>query len=163
MKSIFSPKSNFKFYKMSTVIKSREPKHMWSRVEITLVTKAYLDGKSVSEAHLLVPDIKIKSVKMKYANCLYLDKGAVKSALKNVTKSNTDVWNELKAARTAPDVDEVAETEPDYWDEKLEEDGETYFMCAGTCGRVMHYEDTNQFQMCGRCEYESEKKGRRKK
>jgi hypothetical protein len=55
------------------------------------------------------------------------------------------------------------ETEFDSWDEELEEDGETYFMCAGTCGRVMHYEDTNEFQMCGRCEYEkAKKKGRRK-
>ena len=52
------------------------------------------------------------------------------------------------------------ETDSDSWDEVLEEDGETYFMCTGTCKRVMHYEDTNEFQMCGRCEHF--KKGRRK-
>ena len=42
----------------------------------------------------------------------------------------------------------------DEWDEKLVEDGETYFMCSGTCNRVMHYEDTNGEGMCGRCEDE---------
>jgi len=53
----------------------------------------------------------------------------------------------------------VSCSEPDPWCEVLEEDGETYFMCEGTCGRVMHYEDTNQFQMCGRCEKDTQKKG----
>ena len=147
---------------MNITNKSRELKHMWSRDENTLVTRCYLDGKSVGEAHLLVPHIKINSVKMKYANCLYLDKGPIKTALKNISKEHQDVWNELKAALTAPDVDEVAETESGYWDEVLEEDGETYFMCSGICGRVMHYEDTNEFQMCGRCERDTQKKGRRK-
>jgi hypothetical protein len=40
------------------------------------------------------------------------------------------------------------------WDEDLVEDGETYFVCLGTCNRVMHYEDTNGEGMCGRCEDE---------
>jgi hypothetical protein len=161
MKSIFSPKSNFKFYKMSNTIKSREPNHMWTRDEIALVATAYLDGKSVKEAHALVPEIKITSVKTKYADCLHLDK-SVNRRFKNVSKVLEEVLNELKSARTKPDVDEVAEPEPSGWDEEPEEDGETYFMCEGTCGRVMHYEDTNEFQMCGRCEHESQKKGRRK-
>jgi hypothetical protein len=52
------------------------------------------------------------------------------------------------------------ETDSDSWDEVLEEDGENYFMCSGICGRIMHYEDTNEFQMCGRCEHFG--KGRRK-
>jgi hypothetical protein len=56
-------------------------------------------------------------------------------------------------------LDGVSCSEPDPWGEVLEEDGETYFMCEGTCRRVMHYEDTNQFQMCGRCENDTQKKG----
>ena len=144
---------------MSTTIKSREPNHIWTRNEIVLVTTAYLDGKSVKEAHTLVPEIKITSVKNKYESCVLLERGAIK---KNVTSSHKDVWDELKAAREAPDVDEVAKSEPSGWDEELEEDGETYFMCQGTCGRVLHYEDTNEFQMCGTCEYASQKKGRKK-
>ena len=39
-------------------------------------------------------------------------------------------------------------------EEVLVEDGETYFMCVGTCNRVMHYEDTNGEGVCGRCEEE---------
>jgi hypothetical protein len=144
---------------MSTTIKSREPNHMWTRNEIVLVTTAYLDGKSVNEAHALVPEIKITSVKNKYESCVFLEK---KTRFKNVTSSHKDVWDELKASRAVPDVDEVAKPEPGGWDEEPEEDGETYFMCEGTCGRVMHYEDTNEFQMCGRCEHDTQKKGRRK-
>ena len=141
---------------MSITIKSREPNHIWTRNEIVLVTTAYLDGKSVNEAHSLVPKIKITSVKNKYESCVFLERGVVK---KNVTSSHKDVWDELKAARAAPDVDETAMPEPN---EESEEDGETYFMCEGTCGRVLHYEDTNEFQMCGTCEYASQKKGRKK-
>jgi L-rhamnose mutarotase len=140
---------------MNTIAKTRENNHRWTRDENILITRAYLDGKSVSEAQLLVPDIKINSVRMKYANCLYLDKGSVRTALKNVSKEHEAVWNEIKEEKKEQDVS-------DYWDEKLEEDGETYFMCAGICGRVMHYEDTNEFQMCGRCEHDMQKKGRRK-
>jgi hypothetical protein len=138
---------------MSTTIESR---HVWTRDELILVTRAYLDGESVEKVAQLVPDIKISSVKNKYDACVYLDK---KKRFKNVTSSHNDVWNDLKASRTVPDIDEVSKPEPDGWGEILEEDGETYFMCEGTCRRILHYEDTNEFQMCGKCEF---KKGCRK-
>jgi len=35
-----------------------------------------------------------------------------------------------------------------------EEDGESYFMCTGTCKRVCHYEDTDADGMCGTCQYQ---------
>ena len=38
-----------------------------------------------------------------------------------------------------------------YWSDDHEEDGETYNMCTGTCGRVCHYEDTDGEGMCGKC------------
>ena len=144
-----------------------QSKHIWSREETSLVTRAYLDGKSIQQAHHLVPDIKLTSVKMKYANCLYLDKGPVQTALKNFSKMHADVWNELKCALTVPDVEAVSTIEDQgssgYWSEDHEEDGETYNMCTGTCRRVCHYEDTDAEGMCGKCQYESQRKGGRRK
>ena len=121
---------------MSTAITTTVSKHTWSREEITLVTRAFLEGKSVKEAHLLVPDIKLNSVKQKYTTCASLDK-------KNMTKLHQEVWDELKAALSVPDVDEES-SEYDVWGDKIpKEDGETYFTCTGICGIVLHYEDTD--------------------
>ena len=39
-------------------------KHIWSKDETTLVTRAYLEGKTVEEAHFLVPNIKLTSLKI---------------------------------------------------------------------------------------------------
>lgn len=128
-------------------------KHIWSKDETTLVTRAYLEGKTVEEAHLLVPNIKLSSLKMKYANCLYLDKGPVRLALKNYSKIHKDIWDELKPALTVPDVDEEA-SEYDAWCVKIpEEDGEIYFKCTGICNKVLHYEDTDGEGMCGTCQF----------
>lgn len=132
-----------------------QPKHAWSREETTLVTRAYLEGKSTQQAHHLVPDIKLSSVKMKYANCLYLDKGPVHLALKNYSKMHKDVWDELKSALEIPDVEAestIEDTGTGYWDD-AEEDGETYNKCSGTCGRVCHYEETDGDGMCGKCQH----------
>jgi hypothetical protein len=151
-------------------------KHIWSKDETVAVTRCYLNGKSIQEAHLLVPNIKLSSLKMKYANCLYLDKGAGPLALKNYCKMHKDVWDELKDALTVPDVEsestiddeestiEDEETvEYDAWGDKIhKEDGETYFKCTGTCNKVLHYEDTDGEGMCGKCQYENEKKGKSK-
>ena len=141
---------------------TNQSKHIWSREETTLVTRCYLEGKTIQTAHNLVPNIKIASVKMKYANCLYLEKGQVQNALKNVSKMHEDVWNELKSALTIPDVDTEStcevETSYGYWSEDHEEDGETYNLCSGICGRVYHYEDTDGEGMCGKCQFNLSKK-----
>ena len=150
-----------RYYKMNY-----SNKHIWSKSETVAVTRCYLDGKTIQQAHLLVPDIKLTSLKMKYANCLYLDKGSVPLALKNCSKMHKDVWEELKGALTVPDVEAESTIEDEgtgYWSEDQEEDGETYFMCTGTCGRVCHYEDTDGEGMCGKCQYENEKKGKNRR
>jgi hypothetical protein len=140
-------------------------KHIWTRDDTVLVTRCYLEGKTFQETHLIMPNIKLYSLKTKFANCKYLDKKNEKSRfeIKNVSKMHQDVWNELKGALTVPDVDaaSVAEERSGSWSEDHEEDDETYFMCAGTCNRVCHYEDTNEFGMCGKCEFKSQKKNRK--
>lgn len=141
--------------KMSTAIITAVSKHTWSREETTLVTRAFLDGKSIEEARKLVPNIKLTSVKQKYTTCASLNK-------KNMTKLHQDVWDELKAALAVPDVEAVSTVEDQgYWSEDREEDDETYFKCTGTCGRVCHYEETNGEGMCGKCEFHLSKSRRK--
>ena len=145
---------------MSTAI-TTVSKHSWSREEITLVTRAFLEGKTVKEAHSLVPDIKLTSVKQKYTTCASLDRKKANC----VTKMHLDVWTELKTALAVPDVETVSTVEDQgssgYWSDEPEEDGETYFKCTGTCGKVMHYEETDGEGMCGNCQF-SLSKSRRK-
>ena len=150
---------------MSTIA-NKQSKHTWSREEIALVTRAYLEGKSIQEAHNLVTNIKLPSLKQKYATCASLDK----KKENGVTKIHKDVWDELKSALTVPDVEEVSVPEPEedqgsggYWSEENEEDGENYFMCTGTCGKVCYYEDTDGEGMCGTCQFESQRKGGKRK
>ena len=140
-------------------------KQIWSRDDTVLVTRCYLEGKSLQETHLIMPDIKLYSLKIKFAGCLYLDKKDSKTriAIKNVSKLHQDVWDELKEALATPVPEDVSvpEDASGSWSDDHEEDGETYFMCAGSCDRVCHYEDTNEFGMCGKCEYKSQKNCRK--
>ena len=147
-------------------------KQIWSRDDTVLVTRCYLEGKSLQETHLIMPNIKLYSLKTKFANCVYLDKrdkrdDRTRFEIKNVAKTHLDVWNELKEALAVPVPEAVSVAEgwsddPEGWSDDHEEDGETYFMCAGSCDRVCHYEDTNEFGMCGKCEHKTQKKNNRK-
>jgi len=145
---------------MSTAI-TTVSKHTWSREEITLVTRAFLEGKSVKEAHSLVPDIKLNSVKQKYTTCASLDK----KKASGVTKLHQEVWDELKTALAVPDVEAISTVEDQgssgYWSDEHEEDGETYFKCTGICGKVLHYEDTDGEGMCGKCQFNFSKSRRK--
>ena len=144
---------------MSTAI-TTVSKHTWSREETTLVTRAFLEGKSVKEAHSLVPDIKLNSVKQKYTTCASLDR----KKASGVTKMHLDVWDELKTALAVPDVEAESTIEDHgssgYWSDEPEEDGENYFKCTGTCGKVLYYEDTDGEGMCGNCQFNLQKKGK---
>jgi hypothetical protein len=139
---------------------NKEPKQIWSRDDTFLVTRCYLDGKSLQETHLIMPNIKLTTLKTKLASCLYLDKNDSKTrfALKNVSKMHQDVWDELKGALAVPDVEVASVAEEGSEPSEEKEDGEKYFMCTGSCDRVCHYEDTNEHGMCGKCEYKIQKK-----
>lgn len=133
--------------------------HIWTRNETEILTRAFLDKKSTNEIQGLLPDIKLTSIKLKLTNCSYLEKN---STNKTVSKMHRDVWSELTSAFAVPDVDETSNSEYDAWGDKIpEEDGEEYFKCTGTCGKVKHYEDTDDLGMCGICQLKSVQKKRK--
>ena len=135
--------------------------HIWTRNETEILTRAFLDKKSANEIQGLLPDIKLSSIKLKLTNCSYLEQS---SSNKTVSKMHKDVWTELTSAFAVQDVDEtsVAESEYDAWGDKIpQEDGEEYFKCTGTCGKVKHYEETDEFGMGGMCQYKSTQKKRK--
>jgi len=133
--------------------------HIWTRNETEILTRAFLDKKSANEIQGLLPDIKLSSIKLKLTNCSYLEKS---SSNKTVSKMHQDIWTELTAAFAVQDVDEASVAEYDAWGDKIpEEDGEEYFKCTGTCGKVKHYEETDEFGMCGMCQLKSTKKKRK--
>jgi hypothetical protein len=62
----------------------------------------------------------------------------------------------LPISFAVPDVDETSNSDPEYdaWGDKIpEEDGEEYFKCTGPCGKVKHYEETDDLGMCGMCQH----------
>jgi hypothetical protein len=133
--------------------------HIWTRNQTEILTRAFLDKKSPNEIQGLLPDIKLSSIKLKLTNCSYLEKS---STNKTVSKMHQDVWSELTSAFAVPDVDETSISEYDAWGDKIpEEDGEEYFKCTGTCGKVKHYEDTDDLGMCGTCQVKSLQKKRK--
>ena len=133
--------------------------HIWTRNETEILTRAFLDKKSTNEIQSLLPNIKLSSIKLKLTNCSYLEKS---STNKTVSKMHQDVWSELTTAFAVQDVDETSTSEYDAWGDKIpEEDGEEYFKCTGTCGKVKHYEDTDEFGMCGTCQFKSAQKKRK--
>ena len=136
--------------------------HIWTRNETEILTRAFLDKKSINEIQELLPDIKVSSIRLKLTNCSYLEKN---SSNKTVSKMHQDVWNKLTSAFALPDVDEISiieNTEYDAWGDKIpQEDGEEYFKCTGTCGKVKHYEDTDDLGMCGTCQMKTVQKKRK--
>ncbi len=130
---------------MSTL---KEPKHVWTKEENYLVTLSYLKQTPLENVCLLVPNIKKKSVKMKYSNCLFLEQGQVRSALKNCSKMHKEIFAELQAQNLESVI------EPEFksgWEEDVE-DGEIYFKCTGVCNRICHFEDTDWEGKCGKCQ-----------
>ena len=130
--------------------------HIWTRKETEVLTRAFLDKKSINEIQELLPNIKVSSIKLKLTYCSYLEKT---TANKSVSKMHQDVWSELTSAFAVPDVDEtsiIEYSDPEYdaWGDKIpEEDGEEYFKCTGPCGKVKHYEETYDLGMCGMCQH----------
>ena len=191
MKSIFSPKSNLKFYKMSLnnnsnfegveVMYAIDPAKLIRVFNIPehLIQQATFHCEKCGIRQNLTQDMADSDkLKTKYSpdNTFgkYIAMSCFSEKCRKIQKEELEIameWHRLNridrqvmAVLDMPDPfskkEKERETDSDSWDEVLEEDGETYFMCTGTCKRVMHYEDTNEFQMCGRCEHF--KKGRRK-
>jgi hypothetical protein len=136
-------------------------KHTWTKEENTIVSSCYLDGMKIQDVYQFAPNIKPKSIKMKYSNCLFLDKGQVHSALKNCSKMHKEVFYNLLAERNQLNLTKAVDPNAlNTQNEEEEEDGETYFKCTGICERVFHYEDSDEDGMCGTCYYKINKSNR---
>ena len=69
------------------------PKHTWSISDDRICAYLYLRGAPFQDAHRLLPHIPIRSIKMKFQNCLFLDKGNIKNSLSNCSKQNIRMFN----------------------------------------------------------------------
>jgi hypothetical protein len=71
-------------------------KHKWTEVETRFTTLGYLNNVDPKVISKVLPNIPLNSIKMKYQNCLFLDKGDIHSSLCNYSKLHYEVWNSIK-------------------------------------------------------------------
>lgn len=76
--------------------KPKQPKHTWLEEEDRICAYLYLHGKPFHDAHRLLPHIHIASIKMKFQNCLFLDKGKVKGSMAHYSKQNVRMFTEQR-------------------------------------------------------------------
>jgi hypothetical protein len=69
-------------------------KHTWSESEDRICAYLYLHGKSFHDAHRFLPHIPIRSIKMKFQNCSFLDNEKDKKSLSHCSKQNVRVFKE---------------------------------------------------------------------
>jgi hypothetical protein len=70
-------------------------KYSWSEADNINCSLYYLHGYTPKKAQSLLSHISLRSITMKYANCLYLDKGGVKGSLQKYSKLHKTVWDEI--------------------------------------------------------------------
>jgi hypothetical protein len=71
-------------------------KHVWTEEETKIFCQLYIENKTYQEIATKLPNVKLSSIKMKYSNCIYLDKGNVNGSLNSVSKLHSKVWHEIK-------------------------------------------------------------------
>ena len=71
-------------------------KHKWTELENIITVFGYLNNIDPTLLSNRLPDIPLKSIKMKYSNCLFLDKGKVKGSLENCSALHREVWDSIK-------------------------------------------------------------------
>ena len=72
-------------------------KYRWTEDDNIIVSTMYIHGKTTDEVKKMLPHLKLSSIKMKYGNCLFLQMGAVRGSLANVSKKHKSVWTVLTA------------------------------------------------------------------
>jgi hypothetical protein len=70
-------------------------KTIWTENDTEIICKNYLNGIDYISTSKFLPHLKINSIKMKYANCLYLKEGNVKGSLNNCSLLHIIIWNKL--------------------------------------------------------------------
>lgn len=76
---------------------SPEQQHNWTEEELWVVCVCYKENLPVELALRLTNTTNELSMKMRYKNCLYLDKGPVEDALSHASKTHMKVWQEVEA------------------------------------------------------------------
>ena len=71
-------------------------KHSWTEQELWVVSVCYKEGLPVELALRLTNTEDELSMKMRYRNCLYLDKGKVEDALSHASKKHVEVWTKIQ-------------------------------------------------------------------
>lgn len=72
-------------------------KHSWSKYDNFVVSLGYLLCISPHYLHYILYYIPLKSINMKYKNCLYLDKGNVTGSLSHVSNDHKKIWTFIKS------------------------------------------------------------------
>jgi len=71
-------------------------KHTWTEFETSVTVLGYLNHIDYKQLSKRLPGIPLNSIKMKYQNCLYLQKGNIKGALSKCSKMHSEVWVAVK-------------------------------------------------------------------
>lgn len=71
-------------------------KHSWTNQELWTVCVCYKEELPIDVALRLTKTTNEKSMEMRYANCLYLDKGKVEGALSHASKAHQQMWEEVQ-------------------------------------------------------------------
>lgn len=70
--------------------------HSWTEQELWVVSVCYKEGLPVELALRLTNTDDELSMKYRYRNCLYLEKGKVEHALSHASKKHIEVWNKIQ-------------------------------------------------------------------
>ncbi len=68
-------------------------KYKWTKYDNLIVSLCFLRNIDINVVKNILPQIPLNSIKMKYANCLYLQQGNVNGSLTNVSKTHEEIWN----------------------------------------------------------------------
>jgi len=70
--------------------------HQWTREELWVTCVCYKENLPVELALRLTNTTNETSMKMRYQNCLFLEKGKVENALSHPSKAHMEVWQEVE-------------------------------------------------------------------
>ena len=84
--------------------------HSWTEQELWVVCVCYKEDLPIDLALRLTNTHSVKSMEMRYRNCLFLDKGRVDGSLSHASKTLVKVWNEVN--KMYPKKEEPVDHEP---------------------------------------------------
>ncbi len=70
-------------------------KYKWTRYDNLIVSLCFIGNIDINIVKDILPQISLNSIKMKYANCLYLQQGNVTGSLTGISKTHEETWHLL--------------------------------------------------------------------